>query len=803
MLKKKKITAYCLLFVILIQMLLPGFVTEYQAAEHAQSYTNAKVFFNTTGQRDGKHIDINEGIVYFATKGKLAHTYASDYHTYYASRGFDVTLTGGGTSVTFAVKIGVSLEEVQGSADSDAQGYHYQLFKITREKLEELARKANPANAEKVLSADAFEVCMDTIIVRRYAGMEGSIEEDGKGGLAIYSPNNNYRWVWRLKDENQLANARTTYGGHTFDEYRNISKDLENFKLDVYYAVDGLPSISDNSSSQVTVASGWRTANADVDKDETIDMYILIEGSKPKIDTGYLVKSITVLNPLASAANGGPAISKTGYHLDKEVTGKEWITKNGRTFTAGGTYNPKDLEPAVGSGSTSICLYANWKANEYTFVYYANGGSGTTSSSIHTYDKAKTLTQNGYTRDGYTFKGWSRTENGPVKYTDKQVVINESTVNGDVIKLYAVWEKNVYEITLNDDVANVPRSGVMYERYEKGFYSDENCNTEINEVKKPEKTGYTFDGYYDFKNGGGAGYINGEGKITASNTDFKCDKTIYAKWVANTYTIHYHLGIENASLADSPAIYDKDVTLRPNVYAKRGYTFAGWARTEGGEVVYTDKETVRNITSVNGAEIDLYAVWEPITAQITLDPQEGSGGTGFFYEKFGVNFYTNSSLMEVLDKINIPSRTGYDFKGYFADIIGLGTPLIGETGIFGIDSTYFVQDSMLFAKWTAKTYTLTLNKEGGVGGTDSITATYDKLVPGAESTPPASAPKRNGFEFKGYYTERNGNGTKFYNEFMYSDILYKSTEDTQLYAYWVDNYAPEISLNGKQPLIYS
>lgn len=623
--KRKRAVWICVfVFTVIVTSLLLGKEKNYQAAGSASSYTNAREFFNSTGQENGKHIDIKDGVIYFATKGKLAHTYTSDYHTYYASRGFDVTLTGGGASVTFAVKIGVSLEEVPGSASQDAAGYHYQLFRISRDTLQRLAENADPVNAKTIFGAESFKVCLDTIIVRRYAGMEGQIEEDGYGGLKITNSNNNYTWVWRLKDNSQLSNAQSVYGGHKFAEYIDIEDDLENYKLDVYYAVDGLPEVSANSSTHVTVASGYNLKNGDVDKDGIVDKYVLFKGGQPNIDSSRLVKRMTILNPLSS---GGPAISKTGYHLDKEVAGKEWITESGVTFAAGGTYEPYQLNERTGSGNTSICLYANWQPNTYTFQYDANGGSGTMYASKHTYDMEGALSKNKFSREGYTFKGWSTTRGGAVEYTDGQRILNVTAENEKEIILYAIWERNVYEIILDDDGADTPGSGRMYEGFGTGFYAEESCSTQITSVAKPERTGYVFGGYYDSKNGTGISYIDKDGKIISSNTAFNRDKTIYAKWTPNKYT-------------------------------------------------------------------------------------------------------------------------------------------------------------------------LALKKEGGFGGADSVMVTYDKVVPGAEAVPPIEAPKRNGFEFKGYYTERNGKGIQFYNENMNSDIVYKSTENTTLYAYWVDVCAPEVSFTG-------
>ena len=736
----------------------------YQAAT---SYTNAKEFYESTALKgEPYHSESWDGAVYYATYSKLA---SSSTNLKYATVGFDITLSGNGHSVSFAVeRFGNSITMV---SQVNAGGYQYDLYAVEDKELYRLAQAVDPNNAAYVLAASLIHVQIDAIMVTKQGGSpNGGITENGYGGISKWGT------IYRLRNDNDLNALKSIFWGHYFESYKKIESKLDNPKLDIMY------NIGAGAKPQTAgYSSGSITQNGTVLSDMLFKSGVVEK------------KSFRVLQQatLADTGKNGIDLFKTGYHLEP---GEEWKKSDGTTFASGGQYMPREIVPAVGLGNKGVVLYANWQPNEYTFEYHANGGTGTTFAIKHTYDEEKALFPNRFSREGYTFKGWSTTPDGAVEYTNKQVVLNETTVNEDVIKLYAVWEKNVYEITLNDDGADVPGSGAMYEKYEKGFYSDKYGITEISSVTKPQKTGYTFGGYYDTKNGGGAGYINDEGRITAPNTAFRQDKTIYAKWTANTYTIRYN-GV-NGTLADSSATYDKAVTLRSNVYNKRGYTFAGWARTEGKEVVYVDKEVVKNITSVNGAVIDLYAVWEPVTVQITLNPQEGSGGTGYFYEKYGVNFYTNSALVEILDKINIPSRTGYDFKGYFTDIIGSGNALINTDGTFEVTNTYFVQDSTLFAKWTAKTYTLTLNKEGGTGGTDSVTATYDRLVPGAETVPPVTAPKRNGFEFKGYYTQPNGSGTKFYNEFMYSDIVYKSTEDTQLFAYWVDNYAPEVSLNG-------
>ena len=61
--------------------------------------------------------------------------------------------------------------------------------------------------------------------------------------------------------------------------------------------------------------------------------------------------------------------------------------------------------------------------------------------------KAKLL-KNEYIKDYYLFKGWSTTPNGKVKYTDEEEVTDLTEENASVINLYAVWEKEKYEVNL-------------------------------------------------------------------------------------------------------------------------------------------------------------------------------------------------------------------------------------------------------------------------------------------------------------------------------------------------------------------
>ena len=216
--KMRKALVWCLMVALLVSTLMPcGFMENYKAAT---SYTNAMEFFHSTDNGKGKHIEVVDGTIYFGTSAKLAHTYSARGFKYYNTVGYDVTLTGGGKSVVFSVKRGGSLEEVPDSRAVDDYGYEYLLYRIPTKKIFELASKADPANAPTVLAASEIKVQMDAIITVRQNGVQGSIVEDGKGGIIEYEENGA---IYHLKNERELAEASSIFNGTAYPDTAVIS----------------------------------------------------------------------------------------------------------------------------------------------------------------------------------------------------------------------------------------------------------------------------------------------------------------------------------------------------------------------------------------------------------------------------------------------------------------------------------------------------------------------------------------------------------------------------------------------------
>lgn len=117
-------------------------------------------------------------------------------------------------------------------------------------------------------------------------------------------------------------------------------------------------------------------------------------------------------------------------------------------YTFAGWYNGETNIEADYKVTGDLTLTAKWNANTYTVKFEANGGNGTITDQVFTYDVEQALTANTFTREGYTFAGWATSADGNVTYADEQKVSNLTAVANGEVTLYAVWKENKAVITV-------------------------------------------------------------------------------------------------------------------------------------------------------------------------------------------------------------------------------------------------------------------------------------------------------------------------------------------------------------------
>ena len=164
------------------------------------------------------------------------------------------------------------------------------------------------------------------------------------------------------------------------------------------------------------------------------------------------------------------------------------------------------------------------------------------------------------------------------------------------------------------------------------------------------------------------------------------------------------------------------------------------------------------------------------TKSITLDTRGGIGGTKEVEAMYG----------RYLDSVEAPKPSNeyiFEFGGYFTQENGGGTQYydnkMNSLGIWGreeIDSGL----NILYAHWPKKDIPIKLMLDD-----DTLflitTVKHDDYFNALDE----SEPIKTGYEFKGFYSERNGEGIKFYDsELNPTENTYTDLSIEALYAYW-------------------
>lgn len=178
--------------------------------------------------------------------------------------------------------------------------------------------------------------------------------------------------------------------------------------------------------------------------------------------------------------------------------------------------------------------------------------------------------------------------------------------------------------------------------------------------------------------------------------------------------------------------------------SKTGYTFKEWEYDFS--IPITENKTIN-------------ALWEANTYTITFDKRGGSGGSNSVSAVF-------SASMPIA---TAPTKEGYTFKGYFdKNQVQYYDSLMSSTRKWDK-----ANDSTLYAKYETNTFTVTFNKQDGVGGSNSVRVAF------GSNMPQARAPAKSGYTFVGYF---DSNNVKYYDSNMKSVKAWDKSENTTLDA---------------------
>lgn len=276
---------------------------------------------------------------------------------------------------------------------------------------------------------------------------------------------------------------------------------------------------------------------------------------------------------------------------------------------------------------------------------------------------------------------------------------------------------------------------------------------------------YAFLGWFTDAQGGTE--ITAGSKVPAGN------HTLYAHWAENPkYTVTLDLNDGSGGASVSPNSYE---VYYPGKYPAlatpswTGHIFDGWfTSADGGSQVKAGDAVAQ------GAAHTLYAHWtEIIDVQVTLDAGEGTVAQQTVTASYPGGTYP---------ALPVPERQGYTFQGWFSEADGGSQIRSGDAVAQGTAHT-------LYARWEKipDTYTLTLDPDGG-----SLAATNLQLTEG-KSYPNLPTPTKPGFDFSGWFSEKNG------GKRVFSGNALLQNADHTLYAH----YTQSVSHDNTTVLNYS
>ncbi len=213
------------------------------------------------------------------------------------------------------------------------------------------------------------------------------------------------------------------------------------------------------------------------------------------------------------------------------------------------------------------------------------------------------------------------------------------------------------------------------------------------------RDGYTFRGWFY------SGAQNTEFKETTMPAN---NVSVVALWNPIAYQVVFNgNGGETTSHQTSQSvecIYDVTQSApSATLFKKTHYEMIGWSSIQNGGVAITPEGEFSNLTTTASDIVNLYAVWQLSSCDVTLNPCGGITYNGSASSST-VTIDAGSNILTSINELN-PSRTGYTFDGWYYD--AEYSQAVGENDII---SQEFIT---LYAKWTAIDYTITWDPNGG------------------------------------------------------------------------------------------
>ena len=371
--------------------------------------------------------------------------------------------------------------------------------------------------------------------------------------------------------------------------------------------------------------------------------------------------------------------------------------------------------------------------------------------------------ENGTNVDGKTYKEHHTDISGGTGYSvtkEDRYPITGFTLNEDIststggrynnAKFY--YTRNKYNVVFNNNGETVNTVEAYYQASLSG-------TGDYKPTAPAGKEGYTFAGWYTNSLGEGTPFDFDTATMPARNI------TVYAKWVAPTFTASVHVTVDGSGKA-------VDITKEagtkllaselPTINVPEGSTFRGWYLFENGK-----RTTAFNFNTEIHENITLVPYWTSDTTHTVAYEANGASGN----VPVDGNAYAEGAYAEVLDNTSL---TGPDGSPYFTGWKSNVDDQIYYPG----DKIEITADITFTAQWSNQPYT-SLTYYANNGTDESKSGSY----PNNETVKLEGKDlfAYNNYNFKGWNTKADGTGTAFEAE---AQVIVDNIGTNALYAQW-------------------
>lgn len=318
-----------------------------------------------------------------------------------------------------------------------------------------------------------------------------------------------------------------------------------------------------------------------------------------------------------------------------------------------------------------------------------------------------------------------------------------------------------YKITLSASGWTQTTSELWYDTDQPGKVFDDSAATnEVIAITPPQRELYRFKGFRGTVNGtANTLCINADGSFAdgmsglISGTGAKTLTVWYDSNTARKITLNLNGGSDGITVLYRPYTFnagdpiysdwlcEHEVTSIAGLFPKKeSHTCKGFFNNGStGTTQYISADGTIDANLRNNNVTTIYAQWERVSWKITLNKQSGAGGTDAIYGGVGGGFWLDDLCTERAETVVPPTRTGYDFAGYWQNTGGGGGRYITADGTVALSQSTVTTDAFtIHAAWVTRDFTLTFDYNGGTGETASKTVTFASAV---GTLPSATHPK--------------------------------------------------------------